>query len=442
MEEATASDNSSNLGTVFIQLVNFLKIYTIYCNGYNKSLEVLTRCEKDNPVFAVFLKTTEQKTECNGLRLRDFLIKPIQRLCKYPLLFKELLSVTPQSSADYPLVLQTCEKLNSITRSVNENAAEILNFQKLLLFNKSVSGFEVDIGSFWYIRDEILIDTPTGRTRHVYLMTQAVIITKIPNSKIIKGKKEKFLVALDIESIECVLPLQNENEFMFVVSTAEGKQSYRWTTLSAASRSSWLTDLTETIEQANQGHKVPKNVFHVVDTSSKGTVRKQTRKKDSSNKKKLSKIFSKYEENEHAAMPPRAASESCLPDASDNENEKSPPPKPLPNPKKLERSDSNLSTRSVPAIPSYNPTPPAPEPSKPIPTIEKLQVEIERLQEQVNQHEKEKKEWIQKEKLLLTQIQTLARYISDKENVKPRNAEENHQPTMKDRSSTNQKNKN
>jgi len=136
---------------------------------------------------------------------------------------------------------------------------------------------------------------------------------------------------------------------------------------------------------------------------------------------------------------PRASSDSCLADpVEDNENERSPPPKPLPNPKKLERSDSNvrklLSTRSVPAIPSYSTSPPVPEPPKPVTTIEKLQAEIERLQDQVIQYEKDKKDWIQKEKLLLTQIQTLARYISDKENIiKPRN-EENHLPSTKDSS--------
>jgi len=211
-----------------------------------------------------------------------FLIKPIQRLCKYPLLFKELLSVTPPSSSDYPLVLQTCEKLNSVTRSVNENAAEILNFQKLLLFNKSVSGYEVDIGSFWYIRDEILVDTTTGRNRHVYLMTHAVIITKIPYSKIIKGKREKFLVALDMENLE-LQSTSLDTELTLVVTNSDGKQTYKFATPNAASRSAWFADLTETIEQSNQnkGYKVPKNVFHVVDTYKSNSLafRKTSRKK-------------------------------------------------------------------------------------------------------------------------------------------------------------------
>jgi len=298
MEEAIANadrNDSANLGAVFLSLVNFLKMYTLYCNGYKKSLEILTKCEKDNSAFPHFVKAIEQKPECNGLHLRDYLIKPIQRLCKYPLLFKELLSVTPQNLSDYSLVLQTCEKLNSVTQSVNENAAEILNFQKLLLFNKSVSGYEADIGSFWYIRDEILHDSITGRNRHVYLMAHTLIITKIPRSmsdKIIRGKREKFISAIDIEHIE-LQPLNSESELVFLVNDDSEKRTYKWNMPNASSRLSWYTDLTEAIENVTQGFKAPRNRFHVVNTSSSriSTLRRAHGKREIKTKKIKQNIY-------------------------------------------------------------------------------------------------------------------------------------------------------
>ena len=41
-----------------------------------------------------FLQWCEARPECNRLRLKDFLAKPMQRLTKYPLLLKAILSKT------------------------------------------------------------------------------------------------------------------------------------------------------------------------------------------------------------------------------------------------------------------------------------------------------------------------------------------------------------
>jgi len=256
-------------------------------------------------------------------------------------------------------------------------------------------------------------------------MTQVVIITKIPNSKIIKGKREKFLVAIDIENID----LQTTNvdtELVLAVTTSEGKQIYKFTTPNAASRSSWFADLTETIEQANQGYKVPKNVFHVVDTSKNtANFRKTGRRKETlgnNNRKKLSKIF-KIEENEMMAN--NRIMESIGDSSETSTTTESLPALPVISNIKIERGDVSLnrrlvSTRSVPLIPTFpnaqeiTPLPPppvTPKSKKPEPT------EAERLQEQIQTLEKEKKEWQLREKTLLLKIQALERIIGDKENV-------------------------
>eukprot|EP01123_Difflugia_compressa_P007661 TRINITY_DN2097_c0_g2_i5.p1 TRINITY_DN2097_c0_g2~~TRINITY_DN2097_c0_g2_i5.p1 ORF type:complete len:733 (+),score=171.68 TRINITY_DN2097_c0_g2_i5:375-2573(+) len=257
----------TQMGTVFLSLANFLKLYTPYCNGYKASLERFSKCEKENSLLMLFIKACEQKPECNGLHFRDYLIKPIQRLCKYPLLFKELLSVTPPSFPDYNVVFQTCEKVNSITQSVNENAAEVLNFEKLSLFNKTVTGYEADIGSFWHIRDEILFDSISGRNRHVYLMTHAIIVTKLPVG-MIGSKKEKFLFSIDLIGGD-VKDGTIEHEFQIIETTEGGeKQSFKFVTPGLGSKTAWMCDIHEAIQQAMEdGYKSPRNVFHVVTTN-------------------------------------------------------------------------------------------------------------------------------------------------------------------------------
>ena len=114
-----------------------------------------------NHVVYFRVKEVMKQPECSGLQLQDFLIKPVQRLwyethslgtrafylllvtSKYPLLFRALLKATPVDHQDYHHVQRTCAQVEAIADSVNENAAEILNFERVAEFNKTVVGYEV-----------------------------------------------------------------------------------------------------------------------------------------------------------------------------------------------------------------------------------------------------------------------------------------------------------
>jgi len=54
------------------------------------------------------------------LRLDDYLIKPIQRICKYPLLFRELSRHTPDQDTDQPMFKELVRTLDGIVQHVND----------------------------------------------------------------------------------------------------------------------------------------------------------------------------------------------------------------------------------------------------------------------------------------------------------------------------------
>ena len=66
---------------------NAFQNYGYYFVNHAGALKLLTR-KKENRSFGNFIKTCEANPQCKNLSLQSYLIKPIQRLTKYPLLLK------------------------------------------------------------------------------------------------------------------------------------------------------------------------------------------------------------------------------------------------------------------------------------------------------------------------------------------------------------------
>lgn len=67
---------------------DFLKVYSSYLQNQRVASETLERCERTVPAFAAFLKECMADPRCRGLSFLSFIIKPTQRISKYPLLLK------------------------------------------------------------------------------------------------------------------------------------------------------------------------------------------------------------------------------------------------------------------------------------------------------------------------------------------------------------------
>lgn len=70
--------------------------------------------------------------ECQGLDLASFLLKPIQRICKYPLLLRELLKNTPEDDTDHTLVQKGLNAINGVVQYVNTKQGEAELKQKMI----------------------------------------------------------------------------------------------------------------------------------------------------------------------------------------------------------------------------------------------------------------------------------------------------------------------
>jgi Rho guanine nucleotide exchange factor 4 len=88
------------------------------------------------------------------LSLEGFLLTPVQRICKYCLLLRELLKATPESHPDHASVDAACNAMRSVANDINDKKRRLESLQKIALWQRMVDGWRVsdDDGDFAYFQ--------------------------------------------------------------------------------------------------------------------------------------------------------------------------------------------------------------------------------------------------------------------------------------------------
>jgi hypothetical protein len=108
----------------FLKTAPYFKIYADYCKNYLAALSTVHKCRQDCDGFAEFLTSQSCRAECKNLPLESFLIKPVQRLLKYPLFFRQILDSLP-SGHPHRERLEKAEKLVlAVSTAVNNSQSD------------------------------------------------------------------------------------------------------------------------------------------------------------------------------------------------------------------------------------------------------------------------------------------------------------------------------
>ncbi|XP_053165770.1 dynamin-binding protein isoform X1 [Hemicordylus capensis] len=110
------------VGSTFLALRAELEdVYKVYCHNHDEAIALLEAYEKDERVQKHLLESLETLRGCtNYIDLGSFLIKPVQRVMRYPLLLIELLSATPESHPDHAPLAAAVLAVKEINGNINE----------------------------------------------------------------------------------------------------------------------------------------------------------------------------------------------------------------------------------------------------------------------------------------------------------------------------------
>ncbi|KAJ3412973.1 cytochrome c oxidase subunit 1 [Chytridiales sp. JEL 0842] len=120
------------IGTIFIDMYESFSSYNQYCSNHSVSLNKLQSMTQSNRSFRTFLEDIYKSPVTRNLDLGSFLIKPVQRICKYPLLLKEIMKNTDESKPDYQVLKDALDGIQRIISIINDGARATDSIRKIV----------------------------------------------------------------------------------------------------------------------------------------------------------------------------------------------------------------------------------------------------------------------------------------------------------------------
>ncbi|XP_074772129.1 rho guanine nucleotide exchange factor 37 isoform X2 [Athene noctua] len=123
--EATATQEHEQLlciCTVFQEFKEEMEtVYKIYCASYEHALLLVESYRKDPRLQEEILETLNATVPHTGASdLSFFLVMPVQRVTKYPLLLGKILENTPTSASAYPALQAAVRAMAQVNANINE----------------------------------------------------------------------------------------------------------------------------------------------------------------------------------------------------------------------------------------------------------------------------------------------------------------------------------
>ena len=107
-------------GQIFLAMADYLKMYTGFCASQTNIAQRISDLTKSNSSFRKFLDARLKDEKLRGLTLTAFLVMPIQRVCRFPLLLKQIAKSTPVTHQDFKKLHLGIFKVDKVVMAVNE----------------------------------------------------------------------------------------------------------------------------------------------------------------------------------------------------------------------------------------------------------------------------------------------------------------------------------
>lgn len=148
--EKSDLDNPKGFADLFASHLDKVSaMYCMYCGNMHNSRRTMSKMLSKNSAFAKFMRQKESDPRLKKRSINDYLMQPLHRITRYPILLKRLFSCTPSDHPDYTnliMVLGHMEEINSLVNDIvkkKENDFRLRYIQQNIVWNDVCQGFSI-----------------------------------------------------------------------------------------------------------------------------------------------------------------------------------------------------------------------------------------------------------------------------------------------------------
>uniref|UniRef100_A0A3B4AIJ1 Uncharacterized protein n=1 Tax=Periophthalmus magnuspinnatus TaxID=409849 RepID=A0A3B4AIJ1_9GOBI len=166
--------------------------YITYCSNEVYQQRTLQRLVSKNPAFKEVLTRIESHPDCRNLPMISFLILPMQRITRLPLLMDTICHKTLKDSAEYEKCKKALQAVSKVVRKCNEGARTMERTEMMYTINSQlefkIKPFPLVSSSRWmvkrgeltaFVEDSGIFLKRTSRQQvYFFLFNDVLIVTK------------------------------------------------------------------------------------------------------------------------------------------------------------------------------------------------------------------------------------------------------------------------
>uniref|UniRef100_A0AAV2IZ99 Rho guanine nucleotide exchange factor 26 n=1 Tax=Knipowitschia caucasica TaxID=637954 RepID=A0AAV2IZ99_KNICA len=166
--------------------------YITYCSNEVYQQRTLQRLVSKSPVFKEVLTRIESHPECRNLPMISFLILPMQRVTRLPLLMDTICQKTPKDSTHYEDCKKALQAVSKVVRKCNEGARTMERTEMMYTINSQlefkIKPFPLVSSSRWMVKrgeltafaedSGIFLKRTSRQQVYFFLFNDVLIVTK------------------------------------------------------------------------------------------------------------------------------------------------------------------------------------------------------------------------------------------------------------------------
>ncbi|WVN89977.1 uncharacterized protein L203_105207 [Cryptococcus depauperatus CBS 7841] len=239
-----------------LQTLHEAGVYSTYCVNQHLAIKLLQNLREERLELETHLQNIrESNPSIRGLDLSHFLLIPMQRICRYPLLIKQIIHYTPSDSLDQSPLQDALRTVEVIVSQINEGIRTAEGAERLRILSENLwiggegrldlTAPTTFLGPRKLVKEGLVSKTKSGRKLTMVLCNDIIVLM---------DGKDLYRMPLALHEIE-VRQSRDSTGFAIKVDQKRGGDTIAVKATSAFDAKDWMIRINKVKREATVARK-------------------------------------------------------------------------------------------------------------------------------------------------------------------------------------------